>query len=194
MTGPLARGRSPGKWLCGSVLAEPDEVIAQVFDQATARDPTHARTWVVLVDRAQHQLDLIRAEADRRKVNIHIAIDFIHVLEKIWAGAWDLHRPGDSTAEDWVATHALALLAGNTDQVITALDTQAAGLAPHRREQVNAAIRYLTGRAVLLRYDHALEAGGRSLPASSRQQSVTSWPTGSTLAVLAGAWPEQRQS
>ncbi|TMQ90069.1 hypothetical protein ETD83_37075 [Actinomadura soli] len=72
-----ARPPRPGqharrKWLCGSVLAEPDEVIAQLFDHAEARDPTHARTWVVLVDGARHQLDLIRAEATHRKVKINV--------------------------------------------------------------------------------------------------------------------------
>jgi hypothetical protein len=39
---------------------------------------------VVLVDGAEHQLDLIRAEAARRDVTIHIVIDLIHVLEYLW--------------------------------------------------------------------------------------------------------------
>ncbi|MEV6107105.1 hypothetical protein AB0M28_20665 [Streptomyces sp. NPDC051940] len=30
---------------------------------AEARDPGHARTWVVLVDGSRHQLDLIHAES-----------------------------------------------------------------------------------------------------------------------------------
>ncbi|MFI0479641.1 hypothetical protein [Actinomadura sp. 9N215] len=51
-------------------------------------------------------------------MTIHTVIDFIHRIEKIWAGAWDLHRHGDSAAEDWVATHVLALLAGHIGQVI----------------------------------------------------------------------------
>jgi hypothetical protein len=38
-------------------------VIAAAFDEAEARDPGHRRTWVVLVDGAEHQLGLIRAEA-----------------------------------------------------------------------------------------------------------------------------------
>ena len=43
-------------------------MIAAAFDEAEARDPGHLRTWVVLVDGAEHQLDLIRAEAARRGV------------------------------------------------------------------------------------------------------------------------------
>jgi hypothetical protein len=70
-----------GKWLAGSVRHGPGEVIAAASDEAGARDPAHPRTWVVLVDGAEHQLDLIRAEAARRGVTIHIVIDIIHVLE-----------------------------------------------------------------------------------------------------------------
>jgi hypothetical protein len=31
-------------------------MIAAAFDEAEARDPAHLRTWVVLVDGAEHQL------------------------------------------------------------------------------------------------------------------------------------------
>jgi hypothetical protein len=58
LPGPKARG----KWLAGSVRRDPGEVIAAAFDEAEARDPRHLRTWVVLVDGAEHQLDLTRAE------------------------------------------------------------------------------------------------------------------------------------
>jgi hypothetical protein len=75
------RPRAKAKWLAGSVELDPAEVIAAAFDQAEARDPQHRRTWVVLVDGAEHQLDLIRAEAARRGVTIHIVIDLIHVFQ-----------------------------------------------------------------------------------------------------------------
>jgi hypothetical protein len=78
---PRPRLKAKAKWLAGSVEHDPAEVIAAAFDQAEARDPAHRRTWVVLVDGAGHQLDLIRAEAARRSVTIHIVIDLIHVLE-----------------------------------------------------------------------------------------------------------------
>jgi hypothetical protein len=120
------------KWLAGSVRKDPAEVIAAAFDEAEARDPGHLRTWVVLVDGAEHQLDLIRAEAARRGAEIHIVIDLIHVLEYIWKAAWSLHDAGDPAAEDWVAARALAVLAGGSAraaQEITA-EAGAAGLTP----------------------------------------------------------------
>ncbi|TMR89771.1 ISKra4 family transposase [Nonomuraea basaltis] len=156
---PRARPRAQRKWLCGSIITDPGTVIAKVFDHAEARDPTHARPWVVLVDGARHQLGLIRAEADRRGIAVHIVIDFVHVIEKLWAAAWSLHPPAAPAAEDWVAAHALALLAGHTDQVVTALTAQATALPARRRDGIDACIRYLTNNAEHLRYDQALEEG-----------------------------------
>jgi hypothetical protein len=46
---------------------------------------------VVLVDGAEHQLDLIRAEARRRGVTIYLVIDLIHVLELSAVSARESH-------------------------------------------------------------------------------------------------------
>ncbi len=67
--------KAQAKWLTGSVTQPSDQVIRAVFDQATQRDPSHRRTWVVLVDGARHQLDLVRTEAARRGMAVHILID-----------------------------------------------------------------------------------------------------------------------
>ncbi|MCK2214331.1 ISKra4 family transposase [Actinomadura sp. ATCC 31491] len=156
---PRARPSAMRKWLCGSIVTGPGPVIAKVFDHAEARDPGHARPWVVLVDGARHQLDLIAAEAARRGIGVHVVIDFVHVLEKLWAAAWSLHPPAAPAAEDWVAGHALALLAGHTGHVITALTAQASTAGAQRRDGIDACIRYLTNNFEHLRYDQVLEAG-----------------------------------
>jgi hypothetical protein len=155
------RPKARAKWLAGSVEHDPAEVIAAAFGQAEARDPQHRRTRVVLVDGAEHQLDLIRAEATRRGVTIHILIDLIHVLEYIWKAAWSLHAAADPAAEDWVAVKALAVLAGNSAQVaaeITA-EADAAGLTASQRHGTDACVHYLTSKHEFLRYDQALAAG-----------------------------------
>jgi hypothetical protein len=161
-----ARELRPGpkalaKWLAGSVRRDPGEVIADAFGEAGARDPGHLRTWVVLVDGAEHQLDLIRAEAARRGTAIHVIIDIIHVLEYLWGAAWSLHEAGDPAAEDWVAVKALAVLAGDSAraaQEITA-EADAAGLAGSQRNGAAACVRYLENKREFLRYDQALQAG-----------------------------------
>ena len=155
--GPKARA----KWLACSVRKDPADMIAAAFDEAEARDPRHLRTWVVLVDGAEHQLDLVRAEAARRGVTIHIIIDIIHVLEYLWGAAWSLHEAGDPAAEDWVAARALAVLAGGSARAaeeITA-EADAAGLAGNQRNGAAACVRYLENKREFLRYDQALQAG-----------------------------------
>jgi hypothetical protein len=155
--GPKARA----KWLAGSVEHDPAEVIAAAFDQAEARDPGHRRRWVVLVDGAGHQLDLIRAEAARRGVTIHILIDLIHVLEYIWKAAWSLHAAGDPAAEDWVAVKALAVLTGNSAQAAAGITAEAgaAGLTASQRHGADTCVHYLTSKHEFLHYDQALAAG-----------------------------------
>ena len=122
-------------------------MIAAAFDEAEARDPGHQRTWVVLVDGAEHQLDLICAEAARRAVPVHIVIDLIHLMEYIWGAAWSLHEAGDPAAEDWVAVKALAVLAGDSERIsreITAeADAARAGRQPPERSR---RLRPLPGR------------------------------------------------
>ena len=149
------------KWLTGSVARDAGEVIADAFGQAEARDPAHLRTWVVLVDGDRHQIELIEAEAARRKAAIHLVIDLVHVLEHLWAAAWCFHTRDDPAAEDWVAVQALAVLAGRTQQVTESLTAQAGqhGLAENQRTGVEACRRYLTSNKEYLRYDEALASG-----------------------------------
>ena len=95
------RPKAKAKWLAGSVELDPAEVIAAAFGQAEARDPQHRRTWVVLVDGAEHQLDLIRAEAARRGVTISIVIDLVHVLEYLSAPRGALPYPSPRRSGLW---------------------------------------------------------------------------------------------
>ena len=155
------RPKARAKWLAGSVEHDPAEVIAAAFDQAQARDPARRRTWVVLVDGAEHQLSLIRAEAARRGITISIVIDLIHVLEYLWKAAWSLHAAADPAAEDWVAVKALAVLAGDSGRTaaeITA-EADAAVLTAGQRNGADTCVRYLTSKQEFLRYDQALAAG-----------------------------------
>jgi len=155
------RPKARAKWLAGSVEHDPAEVIAAAFGQAETRDQQHRRTWVVLVDGAEHQLGLIRAEAARRGITIHILIDLIHVLEYIWKAAWSLHPAADPAAEDWVAVKALAILAGDSARAATDItaEADAAGLTASQRSGADACVRYLTSKHEYLRYDQALAAG-----------------------------------
>jgi len=114
--GPRTSGRKVDASLEYSVAP----MVAALFDHAQARDPQRRRRWVVLVDGANHQLDCIRQEAERRGVHIDIVIDFIHVLEYLWKAAEDLHTSHNARAA-FVHATARDLLEGHAPRVVADL-------------------------------------------------------------------------
>ncbi|MFD4764695.1 ISKra4 family transposase [Streptomyces sp. NPDC058439] len=157
---------SPGpkavnRWCTASLIHDPDDVIAEAFAQAGDRDPGHHRPWLVLVDGARHQLDLIQAEARRRHVKIDILIDFVHVAEYIWTAAHAFHPVGSEAAETFAAEKLTAILHGHAARVADEMTTQAAAghLPAAKRDTVTTSVNYLTGHLDQLHYDTALEAG-----------------------------------
>jgi hypothetical protein len=115
----------------------------------------------VLVDGARHQLDLIRTEAERRGIRVHVLLDFVHVAECVWAAAHAFHLPASRAAETWAADRLTAILAGHAASAAKQIAAEAgqAVLPAARREAVDACHRYLTGHLDQLRYDIALQAG-----------------------------------
>lgn len=149
------------KWLTASVVHDAAAVIADAFAEAERRDPTHARTWVALVDGNNHQIGRIRAEATARGVKITILVDFIHVLEYLWSAAWCFHAEGDPAAEAWVADKARCVLDGKAGIVAAAIRRTATCRKLDRaaRAKADTAADYLLRKARYLDYPAALRAG-----------------------------------
>ena len=149
------------KWLCASVLEDAAPVIRDVFDEAERRDPEHLRTWVALVDGNNHQIDCIKAQALKRKINVTIIIDLIHVLEYLWTATWCFFDEGDPRAEAWVRTRALVILDGGARNVAAGIRRRASseGLMASDRKGADACARYLTNKAAYLDYPTALAGG-----------------------------------
>jgi hypothetical protein len=155
--GPKARN----KWLTASVADTVADVVSAAFDQAEDRDPGHDRTWVVLVDGAEPQIAQIQAEAQVRKVEIHIVCDLIHVLEYLWKAAWCFHNTPGPDVEAFVARHARTILTGASGQVIDDLHAAAktAALPDDKLITIEKVCTYLQNKQQYLRYDTALERG-----------------------------------
>ncbi|WP_206448322.1 ISKra4 family transposase [Agrococcus sp. KRD186] len=153
--------RATGKWLTASVAQDAATVIAEVFDEAKRRDPDKARTWIALVDGANHQIERITAEADDRAVSVHILIDFVHVMEYLWKAAWCFHSEGDPAAQAWVHAKARDILAGKARTVAATIRRAASTreLSATARKGADAAARYLTNKAPYLDYPAALAGG-----------------------------------
>ncbi len=149
------------KWVTASVVEDAATVIAGVFDEAERRDPDHQRSWVALVDGANHQIDRIRKEARRRKVKITIIVDLIHVMEYVWDAAWCYFTEGDPAAERWVHEKTLAILDGKAGIVAAAIRRKATklGLSEEKRAKADRTADYLLNKAPYLDYPTALQSG-----------------------------------
>jgi hypothetical protein len=150
-----------GKWLTASLTADTAEVIRAGFDEATRRDPDQKRAWVALVDGNRHQIDRIRAEARTRNLTVPIVVDFVHVIEYIWAAAWCFHPEGDPAAETWVRRHARRILAGQAGIVAAAIRRKATkqALDPDKRHNADRCATYLLNNKRWLDYPTALARG-----------------------------------
>ncbi len=177
--------KATGKWLTASVVEDIATVIAAGFDEAERRDPHHLRTWVVLVDGNNTQLDAVRTEATRRDVKIHIVVDLIHVLEYLWKAAWSFFAPGDPDAETWVTDKARKVLAGKAGDVATGIRRRATYNAQERKG-ADACADYLDAKAPGSATTPPSRAAGRSPPASSKEPAATSSRTAWTAPAPAG--------
>ena len=149
------------KWLTASVAYDAKEVIAAAFCEAERRDPEHLRPWVALVDGNRHQIDRIKAEAKKRGVNVPIVVDWIHVVEYLWAAARCFFTETDPKGEAFVAEKALAVLEGKAGIVAGAIARKATmlHLDAKAREKADECARYLKNKKPYLDYPTALAAG-----------------------------------
>ena len=153
--------RAQAKWVTASIVQDAAVVVANVFDEATRRDPDHQRRWVALVDGNNHQIDRITTEARQRHVDVPIVIDFVHVLEYLWGAVWCFYNEGDPAAETWVRDKALTILEGRARQVAAGIRRRATTikLPPFKRVKADTCATYLTNKAPYLDYPRALRAG-----------------------------------
>ena len=149
------------KWLTASVAEDAKEVIAAAFLEAERRDPGHLRPWVALVDGNRHQIDRIKAEANKRGIDITIVVDWIHVVEYLWAAARCFYAEADPEGEAFVAEKALAVLEGKAGVVAGSIRRKATMLHLNAtaREKADECARYLKNKKPYLDYPKALAAG-----------------------------------
>jgi hypothetical protein len=158
---PPPAPKANNKWVTASVAEDAAQVLATVFDEAERRDPAHERSWVALVDGNNHQIDRIKAESTARGIKVPIVVDFVHVLEYLWAAAWCFFPEADPAAEDWVRDRATAVLDGGARAVAAGLRRRASAqhLPTSKRKKADEAARYLTNKADYLDYPRSLAAG-----------------------------------
>ena len=109
---PQVRPRPVAKRVWASLQRESWEVVAEATLEAERHDPEHVKRWVVLVDGAETQLDLVEASAAAYGVDVTVILDIIHVVEYVWKAAHVFHREGSPDAAHWAWTRVQSILAG----------------------------------------------------------------------------------
>ena len=156
---PEKRPRARNKRVWASLEKSTTNVIDEMFAEALRRDPNRVRTWVVLVDGNKTQIREIRTVAKRLGVKITMILDLIHVIEYLWAAAWDVFPEGAPAAEKWVRKHLTGVLRGRAGIVAAALRRQATCKKLAKRDGIDKAATYLLAYKAMLRYDEYLPAG-----------------------------------
>jgi hypothetical protein len=155
--------RALRRWYTVDIAADRAGTIRAIFDQAERRDPRHERTWVALIDGDNHQIEMIRAQAAARGIDLVILIDFIHVLEYLWKAAWCFHPPRDPAIEAWVTAQGLGILHGRAAQVTETIRQLAAERPPEPGSEhakiIRKTLTYLDAKEPYLDYPRALASG-----------------------------------
>ena len=158
---PRQRPRPENKRVWASIEKESWEVILEALKDANHRDPEHHKTWVVLVDGAENQLDLIEEMVEAYEVEVTVVLDIIHVTEYIWKAAHAFHTAGSPELEYWAWTRVRRVLAGKASTVAGAMRRAATieGMPAAKRKAVDTCANYLIKYSAYMRYDAYLAAG-----------------------------------
>ena len=155
------RPRPEGKRVWASISKSMEQVIDELFAEASRRDPERRKTWVAVVDGNAAQLRLLRQAAKRWGVTLTIVLDVIHVLEYLWKAARVLHAETSPECESWVDERFLKVLQGKASDVAAGMRRSATrrGLDAATRKPIDTCAGYLKKNRTWLRYDEYLPAG-----------------------------------
>jgi hypothetical protein len=153
--------RAQNKRVWASVAKSGEQVLEEVLAEAHRRDPLHQRKWVMLVDGDRRQLRRIRAILKKHDVAVTVVLDFIHVLERLWATAYCFYGEGTRDAERWAQEKGIAILNGKSSHVAAGIRRSATlrGLTGQKRKVADRCADYLLNYRALLQYDSYLAAG-----------------------------------
>ena len=153
--------RPEDKRVWASLEDEPEQVITEMFKEGEARDPSHAKTCVALVDGNPTQLRLVKEQARAFGVTLTIIIDIIHVLEYLWKASHAFYKEGDPLCEKFVSDRFLRVLHGQCSQVAKGIRKMATDrdLPEAKRKVVDTCASYLLKYKAYLRYDEYLAQG-----------------------------------
>lgn len=131
--------------------------MTRLAGRAQRREGPQIRDRVALTDGAEALQDTMRAALP----DYTLVLDLIHAVEYLWAAANAVLGERHPERTTWVRGHLLALLRGQTDEVITALTaaTDEPTRSATQRTAIAATIRYYRRNAPYMHYDQYLARG-----------------------------------
>ena len=145
------------KRVWASLLSGKDAFIQDVKKEMDRRDPSHEKTRVVVTD-GERALQRLVCKTMK---NVLYVLDFLHVLEKLWAVAYVFHPEGSQQAKDFVRERALRILQGNVGQVVKGLRqiVTKRKLKGRKRDTIMSVTAYYYRNRLRMRYHKYLAAG-----------------------------------
>ena len=155
------RPRPVGKRIWASVEKDSTHVLSELFEEASRRDPTHKKEWVVLVDGQKYQLNEIEKRAKKQNLEIIIILDIIHVIEYLWDAAHLFFDESSQSGEDWVSKKLLEVLNSKGQKVAGSIRMSAAkrNLSEKQKKTAETCASYLTNKKLYLDYRTYLSKG-----------------------------------
>jgi len=149
------------KRVWASIEKPPEQVIADMFEEAGARDPCNEKTWVALVDGNAAQIRILKRLAKEKKTELTIVVDIIHVIEYLWSAGRVFYPQGGQALEDWVSHRLEEILRGKAGYVAGGMRRSATKrhLDAQTRNPVDKCANYLLNHRPYLRYDRYLAQG-----------------------------------
>jgi len=142
-----------------SLKRSKQEVVAEILQDACARDPEHKRPWVVLMDGALGLWALIsQVLGTIEYVGI---LDIIHVIEYLWLAGNTLYGEKNAKTTKWVYGRLVAILQGRIGTVIGGLKQSIAKgkLTKNKIDSLRVVIRYFENHRNWMKYDEYLRLG-----------------------------------
>jgi len=156
-----ARPRPLAKRIWASVEKEAIEVTEDIFREALRRDPQKHKQWVCLIDGCPRQLNRIRAQARKFKVNLTIILDITHVIEYLWKASRSFYEESSHEVEKRVTKRLQGILHGKAGHVAAGMRRAATlrNISDKAREPVEKCANYLIKYSPYLRYNLYLKEG-----------------------------------
>lgn len=158
---PATRPRPEHKRVWASLEKDPEEVIEEAFCEALNRDPDRTKTWAVVVDGNEHQLDIFERLEQQHDVRLTIVLDVMHVLGYVWKAGRALEGEDDEDVEQWVLERMLRILEGRATHVAAGMRRSATRrhLTSKERKPVDRCADYLLKYSDYMNYNEYLAAG-----------------------------------